>query len=128
VVLRWSIAPAPLAAVGTWVDADDAALPDWLHAFPGRVLAAVDGSGRYLGGVGIKHHSRWGRELAVGTAEEARGRGIGRRLVAHAARAVLADGAVPLYVHHPDNAASARVADGAGFPDLGWRLLVVFGP
>jgi len=127
-VLRWSTAPAALPPIGDWVDADDPGLPDWLHAFTSPVLAALDGTGRYLGGVGIKPHTQCGRELAVGTAEEARGRGIGRRLVAHAARQVLADGAVPLYVHHADNAASARVADAAGFPDLGWRLLVVFGP
>ena len=126
-VLRWSVTPAPLVPLGTWVDPDDAALPDWLHAFPGPVLAAFDDEGRYLAGVGIKPHTRWGRELAVGTDERARGRGLGRRVVSEAARAVLADGAVPLYVHHPDNVASARVADAAGFPDLGWHLLVVFG-
>jgi hypothetical protein len=33
---------------------------------------------------------------------------------------VLADGAVPLYQHDPENTASARVADAAGFPDRGW--------
>ena len=126
-VLRWSVSPAPLEPLGTWVDADDARLPDWLHAFAGPVLAAFDDDGRYLAGVGIKPHTRWGHELAVGTDERARGRGLGRRVVAEAGRAVLADRAVPLYVHHPDNVASAHVADAAGFPDLGWRLLVVFG-
>jgi hypothetical protein len=40
---------------------------------------------------------------------------------------VLADGAIPLYVHVADNLPSARVADAAGFPDLGWRLLAVWG-
>jgi GNAT superfamily N-acetyltransferase len=126
-VLRWSTAPAPVAPLGLWVDADHPSLPDWLHAFPGRVLAAFDDDGRYLAGVGLKAHTRWGQELAVGTDERARGRGLGRRVVAEAARAVLAHGAVPLYVHHPDNVASAHVADAAGFPDLGWRLLIAFG-
>ncbi len=128
IVLRWSTAPAPLEPLGTWVDAQDGVLPEWLHAFPSPVLAAFDEDGGYLGGVGIKRHSRWGRELAVGTAEEARGRGVARRLVAHAARAVLEDGALPLYVHDPENVPSAREADAAGFPDVGWRLLYVFGP
>lgn len=126
-VLRWSTSPARLPPLGTWIDADHPSLPDWLHAFPGRVLAAFDDDGRYLAGVGIKPHTRWGQELAVGTDERARGRGLGRRVVAEAARAVLTDGAIPLYVHHPDNVPSAHVADAAGFPDLGWRLLVVFG-
>ena len=126
-VLRWSTAPAPLAPLGTWIDPDHPSLPDWLHAFPRRVLVAFDDDGRYLAGVGIKPHTQWGRELAVGTDERARGQGLGRRVVAEAARAVLADGGVPLYVHHPDNVASAHVADAAGFPDLGWRLLIVFG-
>jgi hypothetical protein len=48
--------------------------------------------------------------------------------VAQGARHVLAEGGVPLYVHDPANAPSARVADGAGFPDLGWRMLVVAAP
>jgi RimJ/RimL family protein N-acetyltransferase len=126
-VLRWSTTPAAIPPLGSWIDADHPSLPEWLHAFPGRVLAAFDDDGRYLAGVGLKPHSRWGQELAVGTDEAARGRGLGRRVVAEAARAVLADGAVPLYVHHPDNVASAHVADAAGFPDLGWRMLVVFG-
>ncbi|MDQ4097184.1 MAG: GNAT family N-acetyltransferase [Actinomycetota bacterium] len=126
--LRWSTEPAPLPDLGRWVEPDDPALPDWLRVFPSRVLVARDEDGRYLAGVGIKSHTRWGKELAVGTEEEARGRGFARRLVAQAARAVLEDGAMPLYVHHPGNAASARVAEAAGFPDLGWRQVVVFAP
>ena len=31
-----------------------------------------------------------------------------------------------LYLHDDDNHASANAADGAGFPDLGWRSLAVF--
>lgn len=125
-VLRWSEEPADLPDDGTWVETDHPALPDWLRAFPGPVLAAFDGDGAYLAGVGIKPHSSVGKELAVGTAEAARGRGLGRRVVAQAARAVIAGGGVPLYVHHPDNVPSAKVADAAGFPDRGWRMLVVW--
>jgi GNAT superfamily N-acetyltransferase len=136
VVLRWSSSPAPLGDVGRWVGTDHRALPEWLGAFAGPVLVAFDPDGRYLAGVGAKVHTHWGRELAVGTDEAARGQGLARRLVAQAARSVLADGGVPLYVHAADNTPSARVADGvlsatradaAGFPDRGWRLRVVWG-
>ena len=126
VVLRWTTTPAPLPGGGLWLDSGDAHLPDWLHAFPGPVLAIFDDDGSYLAGVGIKAHTALGKELAVGTSEAARGRGLARRLVAQAARAILDEGAIPLYVHAADNEPSARVADAAGFPDLGWRLLAVW--
>lgn len=128
VVVRWTTEPADLPGLGAWVPPDDPRLPEWLHAFPDPVLAAFDADGRYLGGVGTKRHTDFGHELAVGTAEEQRGKGLARRLVVQAARDVLARGAVPLYVHHPDNVPSARVADAAGFPDMGWRMLVAWGP
>ncbi|MFD0788502.1 GNAT family N-acetyltransferase, partial [Micromonospora azadirachtae] len=62
----------------------------------------------------------------VGTAPEAQGRGLARRLVAQAARRVLDEGAVPTYLHEWSNHASARVADAAGFPDRGWRSFGVY--
>lgn len=125
--LRWTVEPAGLADAGEWVDSTRSGLPEWLRAFSGRVLVTFEAeTGAYLAGVAAKPHTRFGRELAVGTEEAARGRGLGRRLVAQAARAILAEGAVPLYVHHPDNVASARVADAAGLPDAGWRILYVW--
>lgn len=104
------------------------------HARPALLAAAVrpvvlvvrDQRGRYLAGVGIKRHDRHGHELAVGTVPAARGRGLARRLVAQAARRVLDDGAVPTYLHDRSNAASARVAEAAGFPDRGWRSYGVY--
>ena len=65
---------------------------------------------RYLAGVGLKRHDARVHEIAVGTAEAARGRGLARRLVAQAARSLLARGIVPTYLHDPANLASARVA------------------
>lgn len=125
---RWAVAPADLPDVGEWVEPGHPELPDWLRAFSEPVLVVFDPStGEYQAGVAAKPHTRWGRELAVGTAEAARGRGLARRLVAQGARAILADGAVPLYVHHPDNVASARVADAAGLTDTGWRILYAWG-
>lgn len=125
-VFRWSTAPAPLPDAGRWVAASDPAVPPWLHPFGGEVLVALDpDSGEHLAGVGIKRHDDAGHELAVVTAEAARGRGLDRRLVAQAARRVLDEGAVPTYLHASSNTGSARVAAAAGFPDLGATVLGV---
>ena len=120
--------PTQLADAGEWVDALDPVVPDWLHPFGGRVLVARGDDGRYLAGVGIKRHDGYGHELSVGTEPEARGRGLARRLVAQAARALLDDGIVATYLHDPANEASARVAEATGFLDLGWRVLGMFDP
>ena len=124
-VLRWPASPAALPWVGPWRPADHRGLPGWLRPFGPQVLVALDRRGRYLAGAGIKRHSRHAHEIAVGTAEHARGRGLARSLVAQAATRVLADGAVPLYLHDAGNAASARVADAVGFDDRGWRHLAL---
>lgn len=126
VVFRWTTEPADLEPLGEWRPPDDPALPDWLRPF-GRVLAAFD-DGRYVAGVGLKLHDEHVWEIAVGTDQAARGRGLARRVVATAARAVLDAGRVPTYLHDVTNQASARVAEAAGFPDRGWRYLVPAGP
>ncbi len=123
---RWTVWPAELEDAGDWVSTSDPRVPPWLHPFNGDVLIAWDDDGRYGAGVGRKQHDRWGHELAVVTEEALRGKGIARRLVAQAARRVLVDGAVPTYLHAFDNAASARVADAAGFPDRGWEFLALW--
>lgn len=123
---RWSDRPATvatLAEIGEWVASDDPRLPAWLRAFNGDVLVAWDDAGRYAAGVGRKRHNPYGHELAVGTDPAHRGRGLASTLVAQAARRVLADGVVPIYLHGGANIGSARVADRAGFPDRGWRVL-----
>jgi hypothetical protein len=122
-VFRWSVKPADTPDVGEWVPTDDPRVPEWLKPFNEDVLIAWDDEGRYGAGVGRKMHDRWGHELSVGTEESLRGRGLGRLLVATVARRVLAEGRIPTYQHAPDNHASAKVADAAGFPDLGWRVL-----
>ncbi len=125
-VFRWSDAPTPASVLpdaGTWVAAADPRVPHWLHPFGGDVLVAWDDAGDYAAGVGIKRHDRFGHELAVGTEKRYSGQGLGRRLVAQAARRVVADGRVPTYLHDPRNLASGKVADAAGFPDRGWKIL-----
>ena len=47
-------------------------------------------------------------------------------LVARLAGRILDDGAVPTYIHDPQNGASCRVAEAAGFPDRGWRAMALW--
>jgi GNAT superfamily N-acetyltransferase len=122
---RWTTAPTPGPDEGSWLPVTDPRVPPWLYPFGGEVLVALS-QNEYVAGVGIKRHDRFGHELAVVTHERARGRGLARRLVAQAARRVLDEGAVPTYLHAPDNAASAAVASAAGFPDLGWQVVGLF--
>ena len=124
-VFRFSETPADLEPAGVWRPHDDPVVPDWLRPFGGDVLVVLDDRGRYLAGVGLKRHLPSGWELSVGTEPEARGQGLARRLVATAARYVIERGAVPIYLHDDDNVASAKAAEAAGFPDLGWRVLSV---
>lgn len=124
-VYRWAVdVPGAdrLPDAGVWVPAEDPRVPEWLRPFGGEVLVAFDGD-RYLAGVGLKRHDAYGHELAVGTDEAARGRGLARRLVAQAARGLRSRGLVATYQHAADNLPSARVADAAGFPDRGWTAL-----
>lgn len=122
-VFRWSERPAALPDIGEWRANDDPRVPDWLRVFNGDVLVAWDDDGRVAAGVGRKIHNRHGQELAVVTEPGNEGRGLARHLIAQAARRVLADGAIPLYFHAPDQIASARVAKAAGFPDRGWQVI-----
>ena len=111
-----------IADLGEWFEHQTDDLPEWLAPFNGPRLVAFDDDGRVIAGIGIKVHDRYGQELSVVTEEAARGLGLARRVVATAARRVLAEGSVPTYLHAPDNTASARVADAVGFPDRGWKV------
>ncbi len=121
--LRWSEQPPQLPEPGEWVSSSDSRLPGWLEPFNGKVLAAFDEHGSFMAGVGLKHHEAGATEIAVGTEPGHRGRGYARMLVAQAARDIIASGGVPMYRHEAGNAASERVADATGFPDLGWRSI-----
>jgi GNAT superfamily N-acetyltransferase len=120
---------ADLDPIGDWVPRTDARVPAWLRPFNApEVLLASDEAGRYAGGVGLKLHDPYGAEVAVVVEPAQRGRGLARRLVATAARRVLAEGRVATYLHDPANVASARVADAAGLVDRGWQVVGLFPP
>jgi GNAT superfamily N-acetyltransferase len=120
-VFRWSTDPAPDPGRGVWLPVDDPRVLPWLKPFGGEVLVGFDGRD-VAAGVGRKIHDEWGHELAVVTEPGHRGDGWATDLIAQAAHRVLRAGAVPTYLHSPDNEASARTADAAGFPDRGWRV------
>lgn len=120
---RWTEHPTDTPDVGEWVSTADDRVPPWLRPFNGDVLVAWDDNGHYGAGVGRKMHDDSGHEISVGTEESLRGRGIGRQLVATAARQILDDGAIPTYLHAFDNYASDKVARAAGFEDVGWTVL-----
>jgi GNAT superfamily N-acetyltransferase len=126
-VFRWCAQPVALPDAGIWEKASNPDVPEWLRPFGHEVLIARDPrTGAYLAGVGLKHHDRYGQEIAVGTEPAARGQGLARRLVAQATRRVIDEGAVATYQHDPANIASSKVAEAAGFPDLGWRSFAMW--
>lgn len=125
-IFRWSAAPTASDDPGVWLPTDDPRVLPWLMPFNGEVLVGFAADGSIAAGVGRKIHDELGHELAVVTEEGHRGQRWAQRLVTQAARRVLDEGAVPIYLHAEDNIASARTADASGFPDLGWRMLGLF--
>jgi len=121
-IFRWSERVVDLPEAGEWVPRTDPRIPPWLRPFNGDVLVAFDDD-KYAAGVGLKRHSPLGIEIAVGTEQHHRGKGLASRLVAQASRRILAEGAIALYLHARDNVASAHVAERAGFPDDGWEII-----
>ena len=122
-VFRWCHHLQDWPDAGEWIDPADPRVPPWLKPFNGDVLVAWDDEGRYAAGVGRKIYDDLGHEISVGTEEAHRGLGLGRRLVAQAARRIAADGAVATYLHRADNYPSAHLAQATGFPDEGWQVI-----
>jgi GNAT superfamily N-acetyltransferase len=124
---RWTTEPADLPDAGEWVSYEDPRVPEWLKPFGGKALIAFGDDGAYAAGVGIKRHNPAGMEISVGTDEAHRGKGLASCLVAQAARWILAEGAVPIYLHDPANTGSDKTALRAGFPDEGWKIVGMAG-
>jgi RimJ/RimL family protein N-acetyltransferase len=110
--------PAPSVEV-TVLEATDPRLPEWvLGHFTGEAWVVLD-DGRVLSTAVLKRYDDRLREISVGTAEEARGRGLAKAVTAAAARAVLAEGRAVLYNHDAENHTSARVAESVGLHEFG---------
>lgn len=104
---------------------DDPRLPAWARGrYDWRCVAVLDG-GEAVSVATVKQKSPLAWEIAVGTSARSRGRGMATAVVAAAARAILGTGRVPVYVHDLDNAASARVAEAAGFRVFGRQVWAV---
>jgi RimJ/RimL family protein N-acetyltransferase len=125
-VARTGVAIPPPEAEITVLDATDPRLPDWVIGhFTGEAWVVLDKDGRVLSTAVLKRYDDRVREISVGTAERARGRGLARSVVSAAARAVLAEGRAVLYNHAPDNYASAKVAEAVGLHEFGRYHAVV---
>jgi uncharacterized protein (DUF1501 family) len=119
-VVRTGVAiPEPSAEV-TVLDATDPRLPDWVVGhFTGEAWVVLGDDGQVLSTAVLKRYDERLREISVGTAEEARGRGLAKAVTAAAARAVLAAGRAVLYNHDAENHTSARVAEAVGLHEFG---------
>jgi RimJ/RimL family protein N-acetyltransferase len=119
-VARTGVAiPAPSAEV-TVLDATDPRLPEWVVGhFSGDAWVVLGDDGQVLSTAVLKRYDERLREISVGTADAARGRGLAKAVTAAAARAVLAEGRAVLYNHDPENHASARVAEAVGLHEFG---------
>jgi RimJ/RimL family protein N-acetyltransferase len=119
-VARTGVAIPPPVAEVTVLDASDPRLPDWVVGhFAGEAWVVLDEDGKPLSTAVLKRYDDRIREISVGTAERARGRGLARSVVSAAARAVLSEGRAVLYNHAPDNLASAKVAEAVGLREFG---------
>jgi RimJ/RimL family protein N-acetyltransferase len=119
-VARTGVAIPPPEHEVTQLDASDPRLPDWVIGhFTGEAWVVLDTDGSVLSTAVLKRYDDRIREISVGTAERARGRGLARSVVAAAARAVLSQGRAVLYNHAPDNFASAKVAEAVGLHEFG---------
>lgn len=124
-VARTGVAIPPPAVPVDVLDATDPRLPDWVHGYFTGAAWVVLEDGKVLSTAVLKRYDDRLREISVGTAEAARGRGLARAVVEAAARAVLAEGRAVLYNHAEDNYASAKVAESAGLHEFGRYYAVV---
>jgi hypothetical protein len=128
-VARTGVAIPPPSAEVTVLDATDPRLPEWVIGhFSGEAWVVLGDDGQVLSTAVLKRYDDRLREISVGTAEAARGRGLAKAVTAAAARAVLAEGRAVLYNHDPGNHTSARVAEAVGLHEFGRCHAVVKGP
>jgi L-amino acid N-acyltransferase YncA len=119
-VVRTGVEIAAPSAEVTVIDTTDPRLPEWVIGhFTGEAWVVLDHDGQVLSVAVLKRYDDRLREISVGTAERARGRGLAKSVTAAAARAVLAEGRAVLYNHDATNHTSARVAEAVGLHEFG---------
>ena len=97
-----------------------------LGDFDGEVYAVRDDQGHILAHAGIKNRGLI-QEIAVLTKEPHRNQGLGKALVAHATREILARGLMPVYSpNRMDNKSSYRVVNTLGFEKVGEMLMLMY--
>jgi L-amino acid N-acyltransferase YncA len=119
-VARTGVAIAAPSAEVIVLDTTDPRLPEWVIGhFSGEAWVVLDDDGQVLSTAVLKRYDDRLREISVGTADAARGRGLAKAVTAAAARAVLAEGRAVLYNHDASNHSSARVAEAVGLHEFG---------
>lgn len=105
----------------TWLASGtfDNALGDPTDTYAGgiweRGIAIVDGFGSPAAVAGMYRDGDGFREIGVDVMRDQRGAGLGRAVVAFAARSILTEGLVPTYYCAPTNVRSHRTALACGF-------------
>ena len=119
-VYRWADEiPSDSTEIGSWLPDGDPRIPDWLRKY-GEIVAVLEND-VVVAAVGRKRHDQWAHEMTSGTDPAFRGRGFARSLHIQMGRRILREGAVCIGIHDELNIASARMAEGAGLLDHGWR-------
>jgi RimJ/RimL family protein N-acetyltransferase len=125
-LLAWANDPRTRAAGFHPEPIDEAEHVAWLarrlSSPASRLFIGLDAGGTPIGQVRFERHPGDDAEVSIAVAPEARGRGLGRALLAAGIDAIAADPSYPVNGFtarvRPENAASARLFGEAGFREI----------
>jgi ribosomal protein S18 acetylase RimI-like enzyme len=112
------------------IDRDSPEAVDWNGTrlsteVDGRIFVISDAKG-VAAWAGEKLTSDRARDIQVATREDARRRGLARKVASHAFNAIVEDGITPFYSHEVGNAPSARLAATLDFRPYGLAVLAEY--